>query len=103
MTLKKILLVVLGLLVGNAYADDGSPDMKAAAKALIQAADYQCNKVNGVYPAHFSNAFTVFCDDVYEYTIKDRGLKPISPAQCVRCVVSIALPTTTVHKLLPKK
>jgi hypothetical protein len=71
--LRKILLVVLGLMAGNAYADDGSPDMKAAAKALIQAADYQCNKVNGVYPAHFSNAFTVFCDDVYEYTIKDRG------------------------------
>lgn len=71
--LKTILLVVLGLLVGNAYADDGSPEMKAEAKALIQAANYQCNKVNGVYPAHFSNAFTVFCDDVYEYTIKDRG------------------------------
>jgi len=71
--LKTILLVVLGLLVGNAYADDGSPEMKAEAKALIQAANYQCNKVNGVYPAHFSNAFTVFCDDVYEYIIKDRG------------------------------
>lgn len=72
--MKKILLVVLGLLVGNAHAgDDGSPEMKAEAKALIQAANYQCNKVNGVYPAHFSNAFTVFCDDVYEYTIKDRG------------------------------
>ena len=72
--MKIILLVVLGLLAGNVYADDdGSPEMKAEAKALIQAADYQCNKVNGVYPAHFSNAFTVFCDDVYEYTIKDRG------------------------------
>lgn len=72
--MKKILLVVLGLLVSNAHAgDDGSPEMKAEAKALIQAANYQCNKVNGVYPAHFSNAFIVFCDDVYEYTIKDRG------------------------------
>ncbi|HIH2382580.1 TPA: hypothetical protein ACYKT2_002496 [Klebsiella aerogenes] len=71
--MKKILLVVLGLLAGNVYADDdGSLEMKAEAKALIQASNYQCNKVNGVYPAHFSNAFTVFCDDVYEYTIKDR-------------------------------
>lgn len=71
--MKKILLVVLGLLAGNAYADDGSLEMKAEARALIQAANYQCNKVNGIYPAHFSNAFTVFCDDVYEYTIKDHG------------------------------
>ena len=71
------MILALGILIVsfNALSDegDGSPDMKAAAKALIQAADYQCNKVNGVYPAHFSNAFTVFCDDVYEYTIKDRG------------------------------
>lgn len=44
--MKKILLVVLGLLVGNAYADDGSPEMKAEAKALIRAANYQCAKVN---------------------------------------------------------
>ncbi|HAT2205127.1 TPA: hypothetical protein I8271_003609 [Kluyvera intermedia] len=37
--MKKILLVVLGLLAGNVYADDdGSPEMKAEAKALIQAA-----------------------------------------------------------------
>ncbi|WP_413530589.1 hypothetical protein [Rahnella inusitata] len=71
--MKTILLVVLGLLVGNAYADDGSPEMKAEAKALIQGAGYKCNRVKGVYPAQFSNSFTVFCDDVYEYTIKDHG------------------------------
>ncbi|HFP9328515.1 TPA: hypothetical protein ACT1UT_001230 [Raoultella planticola] len=71
--LRKILLVVLGLLVSNAYADDGSSEMKAEAKALIQGAGYQCNKVNGVYPAQFSRSFNVFCDEVYEYTIKDRG------------------------------
>lgn len=34
--LRKILLVVLGLLVSNAYADDGSSEMKAEAKVLIQ-------------------------------------------------------------------
>lgn len=71
--MKKIFLVVLGLLVGNAYADDGSEEMKAEAKALILASNYQCDKVKGVYPANFSNAFTVFCDDMYEYTIKDHG------------------------------
>ncbi len=71
--LKKILLVVLGLLVSNTYADDGSPEMKAEARVLIQGAGYQCNRVNGVYQAHFNRSFTVFCDDVYEYTIKDHG------------------------------
>lgn len=75
--MRKIMILALGILTVsfNALSDesDGSPEMKAEAKALIQAANYQCNKVNGVYPAHFSNAFTVFCDDVYEYTIKDRG------------------------------
>lgn len=71
--MKKILLVVLGLLVSNTYADDGSPEMKAEARVLIQGAGYQCNRVNGVYQAHFNRSFTVFCDDVYEYTIKDHG------------------------------
>ncbi|ATA20534.1 hypothetical protein EDC48_106124 [Gibbsiella quercinecans] len=73
--MRKIIVLTLGLLTisFNVLSDDGSPEMKAEAKALIQAADYQCEKVNGVYPAHFSNSFTVFCDDVYEYTIKDRG------------------------------
>lgn len=68
--MRKILLVVM---VGNAYANDGSPELKAAAKAVIEAADYQCDKVTGVFPAYFSNSFKVFCDDTYQYIIKDRG------------------------------
>ncbi|MCR9002631.1 hypothetical protein [Rahnella perminowiae] len=71
--MKKILLVVMGLMVGNAYANTGSPELKAAAKAVIESADYQCDVVTGVFPAHFSNSFKVFCDDTYQYIIRDRG------------------------------
>ncbi|WP_226951596.1 hypothetical protein [Raoultella ornithinolytica] len=73
MTLKKILLVVLGLLAGNVYADDGSPELKSESQAVIRQAGYQCDKVNGVYAAAFGGSVTVFCDDVYQYTIKDKG------------------------------
>ncbi|MFP2832813.1 hypothetical protein ACLETW_02390 [Citrobacter portucalensis] len=73
MVLKKILLVVLGLYMGSAYADDGSPQLKAESQAVVRQAGYQCNKVNGVYPAAFGGSVTVFCDDVYQYTIQDKG------------------------------
>ncbi|MEI7268899.1 MULTISPECIES: hypothetical protein [Pectobacterium] len=72
--LKKILLVVLGLSAcGGAIANDGSPELKAESQAVIRQAGYQCNKVNGAYPAAFGGSVTVFCDDLYKYIIKDKG------------------------------
>lgn len=71
--LKKKLLAVLGLYMGSASADDGSPDLKAESQTVVRQAGYQCNKVNGVYPAAFGGSVTVFCDDVYQYTITDKG------------------------------
>ncbi|OAT20744.1 hypothetical protein M979_0472 [Buttiauxella noackiae ATCC 51607] len=71
--MKKLLLLALALSTGNAYADDGSPQLKTESQAVVRNAGYQCDKVNGVYPAAFGGSVTVFCDDVYQYTIKDKG------------------------------
>lgn len=72
--LKKIFAVFLGFGICNGVlADDGSPELKAESQAVIRQAGYQCDKVNGVYPAAFGGSVTVFCDDVYQYTIKDKG------------------------------
>lgn len=72
--MKKIFAVFLGLGICNGVlADDGSPELKAESQAVIRQAGYQCDTVNGVYPAAFGGSVTVFCDDVYQYTIKDKG------------------------------
>lgn len=72
--MKRILALVLGLsMCSSVLADDGSPELKAESQAVIRHAGYQCDKVNGVYPAAFGGSVTVFCDDVYEYTITDKG------------------------------
>lgn len=72
--MKKILAVALGLgLCTSALADGGSPELKTESQAVVRNAGYQCDKVNGVYPAAFGGSVTVFCDDVYQYTIKDKG------------------------------
>ncbi|MDE5205347.1 hypothetical protein PYX06_08040 [Citrobacter amalonaticus] len=72
--MKKIFSVFLGLgICSGVLADDGSPELKAESQAVIRQAGYQCDKVNGVYPAAFGGSVTVFCDDVYQYTIKDKG------------------------------
>ena len=72
--MKKILAIALGLgICGTTHADGGSPELKAESQAIIQQAGYQCDKVNGVYPAFFGGSVSVFCDDVYQYTIKDKG------------------------------
>lgn len=71
--LKKLLLLSLALSTCNAYADDGTPQLKAESQAVVRNAGYQCDKVNGVYPAAFGGSVTVFCDDVYQYTITDKG------------------------------
>lgn len=69
----KIIALAFGLLAVSAYADTGSPELKKEAKAVIQAADYKCDKVNAVFPAHFGGSVKVYCDDVYIYIIKDKG------------------------------
>jgi hypothetical protein len=72
--LKKILAVALGLgLCTSTLADSGSTELKAESQAVVRNAGYQCNKVHGVYPVAFGGSVTVFCDDVYQYTIKDKG------------------------------
>lgn len=72
--LKKFFAVFLGLGICNGVlADDGSPELKSESQAVIRQAGYQCDKVNGVYAAAFGGSVTVFCDDVYQYTIKDKG------------------------------
>ncbi|HAT3919741.1 TPA: hypothetical protein I9Y23_003407 [Kluyvera ascorbata] len=71
--MKKLLLLALGLSMGSTYADDGSPSLKAESQAVVRNAGYQCDKVNDVYPAAFGGSVKVFCDDVYQYTIRDKG------------------------------
>ena len=72
--MKKIFAVALGLgLCTSALADGGSPELKAESQAVVRNAGYKCDKVNGVYPAAFGGSVTIFCDDVYQYTIKDKG------------------------------
>jgi hypothetical protein len=72
--LKKILAVVLGFSIcGSAFSGDGSPELKAGSQAVVRQAGYKCDTVNGVYPAAFGGSVTVFCDDIYQYTIKDKG------------------------------
>lgn len=53
--------------------DTGSQEPKDEARSVIQSAGYKCNKVNGAYPKWSGGAVEVYCDDVYHYTIKDRG------------------------------
>lgn len=72
--LKKIFAVFLGLGICNGVlADNGSPELKSESQAVVRDAGYQCDKVNGVFPAAFGGSVSVFCDDVYQYTIKDKG------------------------------
>ena len=72
--MNKIFAVFLGFGICNGVlADAGSPELKAESQAVIRQAGYQCDKVDGVYPAAFGGSITVFCDDVYQYTIKDKG------------------------------
>ena len=72
--MKKIFAIFLGLGICNGVlAEDGSPELKSESQAVIRNAGYQCDKVNGVFPATFGGSVTVFCDEVYQYVIKDKG------------------------------
>lgn len=81
--MKKIVAVFLGVSMSNCVlASDGSPELKSESQAVIRNAGYQCDKVNGVFPAAFGGSVTVFCDDVYQYIIKDKGGKRQVTAAC---------------------
>ena len=72
--MKKIFAIFLGLGICNSVlAEDGSPELKSESQAVVRDAGYQCDKVNGVFPAAFGGSVTVFCDEVYQYVIKDKG------------------------------
>lgn len=72
--MKKIFAIFLGLGICNGVlAEDGSPELKSESQAVVRDAGYQCDKVNGVFPAAFGGSVTVFCDEVYQYVIKGKG------------------------------
>ena len=72
--MKKIFAIFLGLGICNSVlAEDGSPELKSESQAVVRDAGYQCDKVNGVFPAAFGGSVTVFCDEVDQYVIKDKG------------------------------
>jgi len=53
--------------------DTGSQELKDEARSVIQSAGYKCKVVTGAYPKWSGGAVEVYCDDLYHYTIKDRG------------------------------
>ena len=67
--------VVLGfcLLAGSAFADTGSPQLKAESQSVIRQAGYQCDTVNSVYPAAFGGSLTVSCDSDHKYIIRKKN------------------------------
>ena len=60
---------------GNACADSGSHQIKSEDQAVIRHTSYQCDKIDGVYPAPFGGSVTMFCYSVYIYIyiIRDKG------------------------------
>ncbi|EKU3684983.1 hypothetical protein L3202_004014, partial [Citrobacter freundii] len=57
--MKKIVAVFLGVSMSNCVlASDGSPELKSESQAVIRNAGYQCDKVNGVFPAAFGGSVT---------------------------------------------
>ncbi|BEN12993.1 hypothetical protein SMETP3_34810 [Serratia marcescens] len=58
---------------GVSANDTGSQELKDEARSVIRSAGYKCNVVNGAYAKWSGGAVEVYCDDIYHYTIKDRG------------------------------
>ncbi|WP_097500595.1 hypothetical protein [Escherichia coli] len=55
--MKKIFAIFLGLGICNSVlAEDGSPELKSESQAVVRDAGYQCDKVNGVFPAAFGGS-----------------------------------------------
>ncbi|MBU4684339.1 hypothetical protein KC222_20260 [Cedecea davisae] len=67
--------VVLGfcLLAGSAFADTGSPQLKAESQSVIRQAGFQCDTVDSVYPAAFGGSLTVSCDSDHKYIIRKKN------------------------------
>lgn len=60
----------------NSYQTvEDTQELRDEAQLVIQAKGYNCKKVNSTYAAAFGGELTVFCDDVYQYKIKDNGGK----------------------------
>ncbi|MFQ3392189.1 hypothetical protein P9477_01840 [Enterobacter mori] len=54
---------------------EDTQELRDEAQLVIQAKGYNCKKVNSTHAAAFGGELTVFCDDVYQYKIKDNGGK----------------------------
>ncbi|EMC7918189.1 hypothetical protein VLI49_003771 [Enterobacter kobei] len=60
----------------NSYQTvEDTQELRDEAQLVIQAKGYNCKKVNSTHAAAFGGELTVFCDDVYQYKIKDNGGK----------------------------
>lgn len=65
----------------NYQTVEDSQDLRDEAQLVIQAKGYKCKKVNSTSAAAFGGEITVFCDDVYQYKIKDNGGKYVVTAE----------------------
>lgn len=66
----------------NSYKTvEDTQDLRDEAQLVIQAKGFKCKKVNGTHAAAFGGELTVFCDDVYQYKIKDSGGKYVVTAE----------------------
>lgn len=54
---------------------EDTKELRSEAQAVIQSRGFSCDKVNSTHAAAFGGSITVFCDDAYEYKIKDNGGK----------------------------
>lgn len=52
-----------------------SQQLRDEAQSLIRANGYTCDKINSIHPAAFGGELTVFCNDIYQFKIKDEGGK----------------------------
>ncbi|WP_312181162.1 hypothetical protein [Pantoea sp. CTOTU46764] len=60
----------------NSYEKvEDTQEVRSEAQAVIQSRGFTCTKVNSTHAAAFGGSVTVFCDDIYEYKIKDNGGK----------------------------
>ncbi|EGT4314214.1 hypothetical protein DOX48_12270 [Cronobacter malonaticus] len=65
----------------NYQTVEDTQELRDEAKLVIQAKGYKCKKVNSTHAAAFGGELTVFCDDVYQYKIKDGGGKYVVTAE----------------------
>lgn len=71
--MKRTIVLGFCLLAGSAFADTGSPQLKAESQSVIRQAGFQCDTVNSVYPAAFGGSLTVSCDSDHKYIIRKKN------------------------------